>query len=72
LIIGAEGTRSPVRSILLGPEKGALKNSPLVASMCLPKFSAEAAEKLGEKHPRFSIAVLPGGIDTWIGGKPNA
>lgn len=69
LIIGAEGARSTVRNILLGPEKAALKISPIVASTCLPKFSAEAAEKLDEKHPRFSMALHPSGIHTWTCGE---
>lgn len=58
-----------VRQILLGPEKAALKMSPMVATVCLAKLPAESAQLLVEHHPRFNVAVHPTGVSCWIGGK---
>ena len=69
LIIGADGARSMVRQVLLGPEKAALQMSPLLASTCLAKLPAESARLFAEKHPRFNLTIHPARTILWISGE---
>ncbi len=69
LIIGADGARSAVREILLGPEKAALHMSPMVATVGLVQLPADSAQLIAEKHPRFLIAPHPSGDLVRMSGK---
>ncbi|ERF73234.1 hypothetical protein EPUS_03075 [Endocarpon pusillum Z07020] len=66
LIIGADGARSMVRQVLLGPQKAALQMSPLLASTCLAKLPVESARLLAEKHPRLNLTIHPARTILWI------
>jgi 2-polyprenyl-6-methoxyphenol hydroxylase-like FAD-dependent oxidoreductase len=72
LVVGADGARSVVRHILLGPEKAALHMSRVVATSCLAKLPEESAQLLANKNPRFFSAITPGGDLAWFAGEPLA
>ncbi|EEB89818.1 hypothetical protein MPER_12048, partial [Moniliophthora perniciosa FA553] len=67
LIIGAEGAHSTVRKFLLGPDKAALKPSPIVLTMVVTKLPPDAVEKIRGLHERMSICFHPEGIFAWFG-----
>jgi 2-polyprenyl-6-methoxyphenol hydroxylase-like FAD-dependent oxidoreductase len=69
LLIGAEGAHSKVRNFLLGPERAALKKSPLVSSGTIAKLPAVTALQFKNLHPRYLITFHPNGYFVWIGGK---
>lgn len=69
VIIGADGARSMVRRSLLGPEKGALQVSPLLATTCLAKLPVESARLFAEKNPRFTLVVHPASTIFWVSGE---
>ena len=53
LIIGADGARSTVRSILLGPEFAASNRLPYSATFLQSKFTSEQALFLRSFHPLY-------------------
>ncbi|ESK85483.1 fad binding domain-containing protein [Moniliophthora roreri MCA 2997] len=67
LIIGAEGAHSVVRKFLLGPEKAALKPSPIVLTMVMTKLPPDAVEKIRGLHERMSTCFHPEGVFAWFG-----
>ncbi|RYP90112.1 hypothetical protein DL770_003734 [Monosporascus sp. CRB-9-2] len=67
LLVGGEGAHSLVRKYLVGPERAALKASPLVASATMAKLPALAAEELIRLSPRHVILFHPLGYFVWLG-----
>ncbi|RYP19110.1 hypothetical protein DL765_003526 [Monosporascus sp. GIB2] len=67
LLVGGEGAHSVVREYLVGPERAALKASPLVASTTMAKLPAPAAEELMRLSPRHVILIHPLGYFVWLG-----
>ncbi|KAF2841942.1 FAD/NAD(P)-binding domain-containing protein [Patellaria atrata CBS 101060] len=67
LLIGAEGAHSVVRNFLCGPEKGALKESPLVANATICRLPAENALAIRKLHHRSTIWFHPNNSFTWFG-----
>ncbi|KAI1449710.1 FAD/NAD(P)-binding domain-containing protein [Annulohypoxylon stygium] len=60
LAIGADGSQSRVRSILLGPEHAALKRLPIAATFVNSTFPADEAKRLrGSVHPIINALVHP-------------
>lgn len=67
LLIGADGSRSEVRQLLLGPEKAALTILPFAASIVQAKYAAEQAKYLRSWHPLYVAAPHPAGMFSWVG-----
>lgn len=61
LLIGAEGAHSPTREFLVGAERAALIQSPIVGTICMTKLPAESSLKLKEIHDRFILSFHPKG-----------
>ncbi|KAI1458415.1 FAD/NAD(P)-binding domain-containing protein [Annulohypoxylon moriforme] len=60
LVIGTDGSQSKVRSLLLGPEKAALKKLPVAATFVTSSFPAEDARRMRDMvHPIISGFVHP-------------
>jgi len=60
LIIGADGPRSKVRELLMGPEKGAVTAMGIVHSnVAVVYHDAEKAKFIRSAHPSFSCMVHP-------------
>lgn len=69
LLVGAEGAHSQVREYLVGPDRGALLQSPIVLSIVLTKLPADKALELRAKDPRICATFHPNGTFAWFGGK---
>ncbi|KAF2400540.1 FAD/NAD(P)-binding domain-containing protein [Trichodelitschia bisporula] len=69
LIIGADGPRSTVRSLLLGAEKASLNHLPITATFAQASFPAPIALKLREAHPLYLAGVHPGGYFSFLGAQ---
>ncbi|MAD83104.1 MAG: hypothetical protein CL912_09070 [Deltaproteobacteria bacterium] len=67
LIIGADGARSTVRSILLGPEFAASNRLPYSATFLQSKFTSEQALFLRSFHPLYIAAPHPEGYFAFFG-----
>jgi len=67
LLVGADGTRSPVRNLLLGSEKAALTTLEFAASIVQAKYSAEQVKFLRSWHPLYVAAPHPAGFFSWVG-----
>ncbi|ODM22450.1 hypothetical protein SI65_00038 [Aspergillus cristatus] len=67
LLIGAEGAHSRVREYLMGPEKAALKPSPVVSSIATPRLPVDVASAVRELHPRYCAVFHPDGYFCWVG-----
>ncbi|KAI0124404.1 hypothetical protein BJ170DRAFT_83947 [Xylariales sp. AK1849] len=59
LVVGADGSNSKVRRLLLGPEKAKLKRLPLAATFINASFTREQALFLRSYHPLINIIVHP-------------
>lgn len=60
LLIGADGSQSRVRSLLLGPELGQLKKLPVAATFVTASFPREQALRYrGEVHPMMYAYIHP-------------
>ncbi|KAI1214817.1 FAD/NAD(P)-binding domain-containing protein [Annulohypoxylon truncatum] len=63
LVIGADGSQSKVRSLLLGQEKAALKRLPIAATFVTASFPAAEAKRLrASAHPIINAFVHPRGM----------
>ncbi len=67
LIIGADGARSSVRGILLGPEISASTRLPYSATFVQAKFTREQALFLRSFHPLYIAAPHPSGYFAFFG-----
>ncbi|KAH7310064.1 hypothetical protein BKA65DRAFT_169434 [Rhexocercosporidium sp. MPI-PUGE-AT-0058] len=67
LVIGADGARSTVRSILLGPEIAASTRLPYSATFVQAKFKSEQALFLRSFHPLYIAAPHPNGYFAFFG-----
>lgn len=60
LLIGADGPKSTVRELLLGPEKSSTTQMEIVhTDIGVTYHDAEKAKLIRSTHPVFSIAVHP-------------
>jgi hypothetical protein len=69
LLIGAEGAHSKVRNFLLGSDRAALQQSPILNSVTIAQLPAKTASQFKYLHPRYLIAIHPNGHFVWIGGE---
>jgi 2-polyprenyl-6-methoxyphenol hydroxylase-like FAD-dependent oxidoreductase len=67
ILVGADGTRSPVRTALLGPEEAALKTLEFATSIVQAKYTAEQVKFLRSWHPLYVAAPHPVGFLSWVG-----
>ncbi|KAI9771561.1 MAG: hypothetical protein M1835_006415 [Candelina submexicana] len=69
LLVGADGPRSSVRSLLLGEEKAKTTNIDYAATMCFAKYTRAQARflRLEPFHPLFQCAPHPDGYFAWFG-----
>lgn len=67
LLIGADGHRSTVRTLLLGPEKAALRKLEHGSSIVQAKYTAEQVKFLRSWHPLYIAAPHPEGMVSWVG-----
>jgi 2-polyprenyl-6-methoxyphenol hydroxylase-like FAD-dependent oxidoreductase len=67
ILVGADGTRSLVRNLLLEPEKAALTTLEFAASIVQAKYSAEQVRFLRSWHPLYVAAPHPAGLFSWVG-----
>jgi 2-polyprenyl-6-methoxyphenol hydroxylase-like FAD-dependent oxidoreductase len=67
LVIGADGARSAVRKILLGPEKALSTRLPYSATFVQAKFTREQALFLRSFHPLYIAAPHPDGYFAFFG-----
>jgi 2-polyprenyl-6-methoxyphenol hydroxylase-like FAD-dependent oxidoreductase len=67
LIIGADGARSSVRKLLLGPEIGASDRIPYAATFVQAKYKREQALFLRSFHPLFLGSPHPDGLFAFFG-----
>jgi 2-polyprenyl-6-methoxyphenol hydroxylase-like FAD-dependent oxidoreductase len=67
LLIGTDGHRSVVRSLLVGPEKSALTKLEYGAAIVQSKYTAEQVKFLRSFHPLYIAAPHPEGIFAWVG-----
>jgi 2-polyprenyl-6-methoxyphenol hydroxylase-like FAD-dependent oxidoreductase len=67
ILVGADGTRSPVQTALVGPEKAALRTLEFVASTVQAKYTAEQVKFLRSWHPLYVAAPHPAGFLSWVG-----
>ena len=67
LIVGADGTNSAVRRLLLGPDKSALARLPYAATFAQSTFPRERALYLRQFHPLYIAAIHPLGRFAFFG-----
>ncbi|KAF2109451.1 hypothetical protein BDV96DRAFT_585623 [Lophiotrema nucula] len=58
-LVGADGARSTTRSLLLGPEQGAIHRLPYAATFVHSKFTTEQALYLRKFHPLYLATAHP-------------
>lgn len=67
LIVGADGSRSAVRRLLLGPEIAASTRLPYAATFIQTKYTREQALFLRSFHPLYIAAPHPDGLFAFFG-----
>jgi 2-polyprenyl-6-methoxyphenol hydroxylase-like FAD-dependent oxidoreductase len=67
LVIGADGARSKVRQLLLGPEASPVTRLPYSATFVQAKYTREQALFLRSFHPLFIAAPHPDGYFAFFG-----
>ncbi|RDW83672.1 FAD-dependent oxidoreductase [Aspergillus mulundensis] len=67
LIVGADGARSTVRDLLLGPKNGSIRTVPYCATWIQAKYTAEQARFLRTFHPLYIAAINPAGFFSFFG-----
>jgi 2-polyprenyl-6-methoxyphenol hydroxylase-like FAD-dependent oxidoreductase len=61
LIIGADGARSTLRTLLLGHQRGMVRRLPYCATFVYAKYTAEQALHLRQWHPLYLSGINPSG-----------
>lgn len=51
----------------MGPEKAALKPSPVVSSIATPRLPVDVASAVRKLHPRYCAVFHPDGYFCWVG-----
>ncbi|KAL4742678.1 hypothetical protein BDV11DRAFT_167073 [Aspergillus similis] len=67
LIVGADGARSTVRELLLGPQDGRIRTVPYCATWVQARYTAEQARFLRTFHPLYIAAINPAGFFSFFG-----
>ncbi|EDN08957.1 conserved hypothetical protein [Histoplasma mississippiense (nom. inval.)] len=67
LVVGADGSRSSVRQLLLGTDQAAIRRLPYCATFIHSKFTREQALFLRSFHPLYIAAIHPGGLFSFLG-----
>jgi 2-polyprenyl-6-methoxyphenol hydroxylase-like FAD-dependent oxidoreductase len=67
LLVGADGSRSTVRELLLGSEQAALSPVPYAASFTQARYTREQAVFLRQSFRLFLAAIHPLGLFSWFG-----
>ncbi len=69
LLVGADGTRSSVRSLLVGPDHAKPTPIDFATTHCFTRYSRDRALFLrsAPNHPLFQIAPHPDGYYSWLG-----
>ncbi|OJD28078.1 hypothetical protein ACJ73_00534 [Blastomyces percursus] len=67
LVVGADGARSSVRQLLLGPDQASVRRLPYCATFIHSKFTREQALFIREFHPLYIAAIHPGGFFSFLG-----
>ncbi|KAL5001015.1 hypothetical protein BDV10DRAFT_192501 [Aspergillus recurvatus] len=67
LIVGADGARSTVRNLLLGPQNGRIRTMPYCATWVQARYTAEQARFLRTFHPLYIAAINPAGLFSFFG-----
>ena len=69
MLIGADGPRSSVRSLLIGPDRAKPTPIDFATTMCFTSYSRNQALFLrsGPHHPLYQIATHPDGYYSWLG-----
>lgn len=66
-LVGADGARSVVRNLLLGPDIGQVKRLPYAATFVQTRFTAEQAVYLRSFHPLYLGCSHPGNYFAFFG-----
>lgn len=67
LVIGTDGARSTLRSTLLGPEDGNLRQLPYCATFVQARYSADRARFLRTLHPLYFAGINPSNYFSFFG-----
>ncbi|KAJ4343067.1 hypothetical protein N0V87_000787 [Didymella glomerata] len=67
LLVGADGARSTTRTMLLGPELGAINHIPYCATFIQQRFTSEQALYLRSFHPLFLASAHPNNTFAFFG-----
>ena len=70
LIVGADGANSRVRNFLLGDEKAALQDLPLMGICAVDVLPADLSKKIREEYNMLSVLQFaPFGLVAWLARK---
>ncbi|GKZ20517.1 hypothetical protein AbraIFM66951_005841 [Aspergillus brasiliensis] len=67
IIVGADGARSTIRRVLLGPSRGEVRRLPYCATFVQAQYSAERARYLRQFHPLYIAGINPAGYFSFFG-----
>lgn len=67
MLVGADGARSTMRQVLLGPEISAINRLPYAATFVQQKFTKEQALYLRKFHPLYFASAHPQNIFAFFG-----
>ena len=66
-LVGADGSRSKIRELILGSENAALSPVPYMASFTQARYNREQALFLRQSFRLFIAAIHPRGLFSWFG-----
>lgn len=67
LVVGADGARSSLRQLLLGPNQGIVRRLPYCATFVHAQYTREQALFLRQFHPLYLAGIHPGGYFSFFG-----